>query len=183
LTWPRAFLAVPPGALLVESEIARESPKASREDIARWMGNVPKIYEMLEHGASDSDFHRMATAPASPEERELGETYRHLFSTSPSAQPLRAEVGPDSRLTVVAGQHRARAAQDAGVQLVPVHVAAPNDEVLRLARADLEARARAIRPADVETHRIHDEHWRAERGERDPPTVTQVELARARSER
>ena len=183
MTWPRAFLAVPSRALAVDPAIARDSPKASRDDITRWMGRVPKIYQMLERGTSDAEFRRMATSPASPEERELGETYRNLFSTSPTAQPLRAEVGPDGRLTVVAGQHRARAAREAGVPLLPVHVAAPDAETLRAARADLEAQARAIRPADVETHRVYDQHLRSMRGERDIPEHCRAEPPRDRSER
>ncbi len=164
MSWSKAFLAVPSGALSVDQNVSSISPKASRADMSRWMQNVPKIYSMLEHGTTDADFHRMATSPTSPEDRELGETYRHLFSTSASAQPLRAEVYPDGRLTVVAGQHRVVEAQAANVPLIPMHVAAPDEATLIAVRSDLEARARAVHPAEVETHRLYDAHWRATRG-------------------
>lgn len=164
VTWSKAFLAVPPSALSVDPTASSTSAKASREDMSRWMQNVPKIYSMLEHGTTDADFHRMVTSPISPEERQVGETYRHLFSTSVSAQPLRAEVYPDGRLTVVAGQHRVLEAQAANVPLIPVHVAAPDETTLTAVRSDLEARARAEHPAEVETQRLYDEHWRATRG-------------------
>jgi hypothetical protein len=66
-------------------------------------------------------------------ERLLSDTYRHLFSQSPSAQPLRADyVG--GQLVVQSGQHRALAAQAAQVPVLPVHVAA--DDATRLAEIE-----------------------------------------------
>ncbi len=161
MAWPTAFLAVPPEDLSVDPDVAIESPKASNSDISRWMGNVPRIYEMLAQGATDVDFHRMATAPTSPAERELGETYRHLFSDSPSAQPLRAELDA-GHLTVRSGQHRVRAAQNAAVPLIPVHVAARDEATLVEVRQDLEARAQTEHPEWVAIHRRYDEHARQE---------------------
>lgn len=179
MSWPRAFLAVPPGSLVVDPAVGRESLKASRADMSRWMGNVPTIYSMLGRGATDADFRRMATAD-SPADRELAETYRNLFSTSDSAQPLRAELGPDGALTVVAGQHRTRAAQEAGISLVPVHVAAHDEAALQAVRADLETQARAISPGLVDTQRVYDEHQRAVRESQATPVRSPAEPDRAR---
>jgi hypothetical protein len=147
--------------------------------MSRWMGNVPTIYSMLEQGSTDADFHRMATAD-SPADRELAETYRNLFSTSDSAQPLRAELGPDGALTVVAGQHRVQAAQEAGTPLIPVHVAARDEAALQAVRDDLATQARAISPGLVDIHRVYDEHQRAVRERQATPVRSTAEPNRAR---
>ena len=127
------------------------------------MVGVPRIYGLLANGTSDAQFRRMTAADAPAAARELAATYRHLFSTSPSAQPLRADLGPDGQLTVVAGQHRVCAARAAGVALLPVHVRAVDDRTLRALRARLEPDARALQPAAVEVHRRYDDHWRQQR--------------------
>jgi hypothetical protein len=171
MSWPRAFLAVPSAALVVDADVARTSPKAGRGEIEQWMRDVPKIYARLQAGATDADFHRMSTSPASPEERQLAETYRNLFSTSASAQPLRAELD-GGQLRVVAGQHRVRAAQETGVPLLPVHVAAPDEAQLAATRARMEEQVARVDPEVVRIHRAYDDHHRRQR-----------EAERVRSER
>jgi hypothetical protein len=170
MTWPRAFLPVPTASLTVDPQVAKRTDKATPDDLSRWMRDVPEIYERLEHGATDADFRRMMDAPADAHERELADTYRHLFSTSPSAQPLRAEVDDGGRLQVVAGQHRVRAAQRDGVPLLPVHVAAPDEPTLDAVRQEVEDRTRSLDPAAVELHRRYDEHFRDERERPQTPT-------------
>jgi hypothetical protein len=180
MTWPRAFLPVPTQSLFVDSDVAQASGKASQADMKRWMGYVPRIYEMLARGISDADFHRMVQAPRNTQERHLGETYRHLFSTSASAQPLRADLTPDGRLTVQAGQHRVRTAQAAGVPVVPVHVSAPDEAALKALRSKVEPEAQALQPSSSKLHRAYDEHFQAERAR--TQELNQTEQAPTRTE-
>jgi hypothetical protein len=159
VSWPRAFLAVPSSALVVDGDVARGTPKATPAELERWMRDVPRIYARLEGGATDADFHRLSGAPAGSEDRQLAETYRQLFSTSASAQPLRAELDGGA-LRVVAGQHRVRTAQESGVGVLPVHVSAPDEASLAAVRSRLEAQ---VDPQLAALHRAYDDHHRRQR--------------------
>lgn len=173
MSWPRAFLAVPTEQLVVDTDVSSVSPKASTADICRWVRNVPRIYDMLGRGVSDTEFFRMTVAPVSQQERELGETYRELFSTSASAHPLRAELGSDGRLHVTSGNHRVTAAQSESVPLLPVHVAAPDESSLDALRVDLEPQAESRVPNSTKVHRAHDARWREVRGNRAVPVFVE----------
>jgi hypothetical protein len=125
------------------------------------MRRVPEIYRLRHQGVTDKDFARMATSPSSPQERELGSTYRHLFSTSPSAQPLRASFVEGRGLVVDAGQHRVLAAQMQGVSFLPVHVSAPDETQLNQLQNAFEQDVRLLAPELsnlVDVQRAHDEN-------------------------
>lgn len=164
MSWARAFLPVPTGALIVDPQVGSASGKASVGDMQSWMRRVPEIYLRIQHGETGTNFDRMASAPQSTHERELGETYRHLFSESASAAPIRADLCSDGQLVVQAGQHRVRAAQQAGIPVLPVHVAAPDQVTLGRLREQIAANL----PTDP--HIRYDAIHRA--FERDPSLVT-----------
>lgn len=172
MTWPRRFLAVPSSLLVVDPAVSMQSPKATPADIRRWMGNVPEIYSMLEQGYRDEDFHRMGESPLNPHERDLSESYRHLWSTSPSAEPIRAEFVDGAGLQVVKGQHRVRAAQAQNIPYMPVQVAAKDAPTLEAISVQLEHDVSRLDPHAVAIHRIYDQHQREVSDQvRLPPTV------------
>jgi hypothetical protein len=171
VSWPRACLAVPTRLLQVDSQYVSATPKATPQQLQQWMGSVPQLYRLQADGLNDADFRRFVDTPRNEQERMLGETYRHLFSTSPSAQPLRADFVEGRGLVVESGQHRVLAAKEAGVPVVPVHVAAPDWPQLEKLRDTLGAEVRTLgsqyqRVPDL--HRQHDEHRYREAREDQP---------------
>lgn len=125
------------------------------------MARVPELYRLQLAGTSDAEFKRMCDTPRTEQERLLGDTYRHLFSMSPSAQPLRAEFVEGTGLVVQAGQHRVMAAKQLGVPYVPVHIAAPNQAQLEHLRTAFEHDIRELTPhmqSVPELHRAHNRH-------------------------
>lgn len=161
MSWPRAFIPVPLSWLQVEPADVSRSPKATPEQLRDWMAAVPEIYRMQCRGVTDTDFQRAGQAPPNTPERAIGDTYCHLFSASPSSQPLRADFVDGRGLVVQAGQHRVLAAREEGVPFVPVHVSAPDWEHIEKLRNACESEVRKA-GTDFqqvpELHRRHDEH-------------------------
>jgi hypothetical protein len=169
MSWPQAFVAVPTGDLVVD-QLAAADPRREH-DLGRDVAQVPRIYQLLRAGSTDADFRRMCEQPASAAEREVGEAYRHLFSTSPGARPVRAQFTDGVGLHVVEGAEHARAATDRGVPFVPVHVSAADDATLaRLTRHFEEVVGREA-PDVVELHRAYDSHFRSWRDGAQAPEV------------
>ena len=124
----REFMAVPVSYLELDPETSRGPAKMSRVELQQAMATVPEIYRMQLEGVGEQEFFRMANCPGSDREQIIGSTYRHLFSNSPSAQPLRCEFVDGSGLLVVAGQHRVIEARELGIPYLPMHVSFPNPE-------------------------------------------------------
>lgn len=165
MSWPARFLPVPVDRLTIDPSVTADSIKASAADMRSWMAAVPEVYRMLENGYRDVDFYRMSTSPINDHAREVGEAYRHLWSDSPSAQPLRAEFVDGVGLQVVKGQHRALAARAEGVPFVPVHVSAPEQVTLDRISNQMESEVAALDPQAVAIHRTYDAHQRQIREE------------------
>lgn len=159
-------MVVPTAHLRVDPATAGNLGKYTPEQMRTWMSCVPQIYAMRTAGVSDRQFQRMAQDLSDERNRVLGETYRHLFSTSPSAQPLRASFHEAHGLMIDAGQHRVQAARDAGVTFLPVHVSAATAGQLMRLRDAFERDLRVLAPdlPDlVEVQRAHDAQHYPER--------------------
>jgi hypothetical protein len=168
----RGFLPVPTDWLELDSATAgslgKESPEASRTH----MSQVPRIYEMLVQGETDQDFHSRSMQPNDQQEAELLRTYRELFTSSPSAHPIRADFIDQHGLVVQAGQHRVQAAKELGIPFVPVQVAAPDEASLEKIRAACENRIVQLSPElarAVPIHRDYDQHIYPDRSRDRPP--------------
>jgi hypothetical protein len=136
------------------------------EQLRQYMATVPELYRMQVAGTSEGDFVDMHTHPRSEREQILGSTYGHLFSPSPSAQPLRAEFIDGQGLLVTSGQHRVMEAHRLGVPYVPMHVSFPDMEHLERIRAACEDEVRSLTPdmSEVpEIQRTHDARFYPER--------------------
>ncbi len=136
----------------------RPSSKATSEEMRQWMATVPDIYSRLAAGTTDAEFHEMYEHPRDQHERIMGETYKNLFTPSQSAQPIKATWVDGRGLVVDAGQHRVLAAREAGVPLMPVHVAAPDDVTFYRIRAACEDETARTGPARIiDVQRKYDE--------------------------
>jgi hypothetical protein len=158
----RVFLAVPLSYLDLDPDTSRNEPKVPPEDLRKAMATVPELYRMQLNETTDADFRRMCENPTSERERLLGTTYRHLFSPSPSAQPLRAEFYDGRGLLVTAGQHRVIEAQRLGVPYLPMHVTVPDRIHLDRIREACDGEVRDLTPdlSDVpKLQRLHDERF------------------------
>ncbi len=154
-----SFLAVRPESLSFDSQTSTAPGKYTRVEMQQWMSTVPEIYALQLRGATDSQFFRMCQSP-DPADRLIGETYRQLFSTSPSSRPIQASLGAGGQIEVTAGQHRSLEARSLGVPFVPVHLRASDSALLIDARAAIEADVRtrySDGAAVVQLHRGHDE--------------------------
>lgn len=93
------------------------------------MSQVPALYGALESGKTACQIAGMERSH-DPAERSLATTARHLFATSPSSRPLRADLD-QGQLTLVDGNHRVFAAGLEGVPFVPVKVTARSQQELQ----------------------------------------------------
>ena len=180
--WPRAFMAVPTEDLTLDPETSRHPGKYAKTLYESWMRNVPEIYRLRHEGLTDADFHRLANSPTNDRERNLGETYRNLFSTSPSAAPIRASFHEGSGLVVDAGQHRTAAAARLGLPYVPVHVSAPDEYQLDRLRTAFEGSVRQRTPDLPNVPNIHRDHHQQHYPERTREVVRMTDPAAGNSE-
>lgn len=129
--WCRRLVPVPTAALIVDQDIALDSPKGySRADLQRIARTVPTVYANLSRGVGHAQL-LSARSSGDSRVRALGDTYAHLFGATPSAELLVAEsTSQDGRLAVQRGNHRVRAAQAAGVPFLPVEVRARTPEAV-----------------------------------------------------
>ena len=97
------FLAVPTSYLQLDPATSRNPAKIPPVELSRAMSAVPELYRLQLQGTPESEFRRMCDSPTSSHDEQLGTTYRHLFSPSASAQPLRAEFVTGKGLMVTAG--------------------------------------------------------------------------------
>jgi hypothetical protein len=141
------FIAAPVAFFEFDPATSRGHAKMTQRELRDAMACVPELYRRQVDGATDVDFRRMSQSPPGTHERQLGDTYRHLFSTSPSARPLTADLLADGRLLAVAGQHRLAIAKDLGLQYVPVHVTARSHEELERVRTACEAEILRLDPS------------------------------------
>jgi hypothetical protein len=133
----RVFLPVPTEYLELDPQTSRNAAKLSESALRAAVSTIPELYRRIDSGACENDFRRM-NGSADPKDRLIGETYRHLFSGSASAQPLRAEFLDGRGLLVTAGQHRVLEARKLGVAYLPVHVEVPDREHLDRLRSACE---------------------------------------------
>jgi hypothetical protein len=136
------LMTVPASMLRVDPSISQQSPKSySQQDLTRIASNVPDVYRKMGEGWQESDFER-ARQSADPQQRQIGETYHTLWQDPSVSQSLHAHPN-GGQLEVDAGNHRIRAAQDAGVPAVPVRVSAPDAQQLDQTEAACEQRLQA----------------------------------------
>lgn len=127
--WASRFMPVTTRSLMVDPAVAAGSPKGySAAELTAIVRTVPEIYRRLDAGVSRADLLASRTS-ADPQERQVGQTFAHLFAASESAQPLSADL-EDGKLNVSAGHHRTRSAQAAGVDVLPVFVRARTEAEL-----------------------------------------------------
>ena len=86
-------------------------------DMAR---SMDEVYRRMDAGSSRDSLLALRSSP-DPSERRVGEACASVFRGRDSSNPLRADV-VDGRLVVDSGNHRVRAAQDLGLQAIPVEV-------------------------------------------------------------
>jgi FAD/FMN-containing dehydrogenase len=154
--WSRAFVPVPTSYLTVES---LSGGKRTPEEYRQYMATVPELYRLQLAGVAEQQFRQFAEAPRNTAEQRLGSAYRDLFSSSPSAQPMRAEFIDQRGLVVQAGQHRVEAAKQLGLPYVPVHVAAPTSDDVRKLQDACEQEVARLTPemaGVVQLHRAQD---------------------------
>ncbi|HVY09530.1 MAG TPA: hypothetical protein VHB18_05235 [Mycobacteriales bacterium] len=152
--WPRRLMPVPVSRLQVDSSVAATSPKGySDAELRQAMRDVPEIYAMLDRGVPPREILDLR-GHSDPHLRSVGTTYGHLFGATPSSQVLAADV-VNGQLEVTKGNHRIRAARQAGVEVLPVEVAAQTAE-------ELDAVASEARGADPARYpRFEQAHARA----------------------
>ncbi|NNN15364.1 MAG: hypothetical protein HKL82_05825 [Acidimicrobiaceae bacterium] len=89
---------------------------------------IPVVYERLKNGWSEENL-LAARGSKNPNERMIGETYGKMFNLSGSGSPLKVALD-GGRLVMEDGSHRVRAAQKAGVVVLPVVVKARTEHEL-----------------------------------------------------
>ncbi|MGY4856851.1 hypothetical protein [Cryobacterium sp. AP23] len=155
-----------PLSALVHDDTLGESPKATSAELQSYVRHVADVYARLQQGFTESDFRAMAASPLTPDEKQIAETYRHLFSTSRTAQRIEAEFIDERGLVLTQGRHRALAAQKIGVPFLPVHVRAVDNETLARLSEQLEHEVAITHPGLVVTHRALEQTHREARLER-----------------
>lgn len=161
--WARRFTAVPVSELVQDGPLD-PSEKATQEQIRGYMCNVPAVYDQLRAGATEADF-KAELASADPQQREIGDTYYHLFSPSGYDYRIEAEYDDDRGLVVQRGRHRVEAARKLGVGYLPVHVRAPDQQTLNMVTDRAEASVEAVSPGTAEAQRTLDMEHRQARPE------------------
>ena len=162
----RTFLAVPTDMLLLDATTSAGAPKLSPVQLNRIVQKVPQIYGLLNSRSGRETLGRLRV----DEDPLLWETYRDLFTDSPSANGLRAEYLPDFGLLVVAGQHRVQAAKRARIPYLPVHVQCSDRKSLAAVRDACESEALRRAPSLGCVPAVHRELDRAFYPDRDVVT-------------
>lgn len=166
VTWPTRFLAVPVSALTLSREQLCPTPKATPQELARYVAAVPAVHQRLAAGFTESDFQQMRQSPLTSSERVLADTYMHLYSPSGRGSRIEAEFIHGQGLVVTRGRHRTAAAQELGLQFLPVHVRAEDQQTLDRISTQLETEIRRIAPGVVEQQHVLEA---AHRSRRDNP--------------
>lgn len=164
MAWPTRFLAVPPGHLTQDEQVAPSS-KASPEQMRAYMAQIPAVYDKLGAGARLEDFRRMRTSPDA-QTRAVGDAYHHLFSPAGIDHRLEAEVVDGKGLVVTRGRHRVEAARELGLPYVPVHVRAADDRTLTASTRSFEADLESTAPNVVRAQRELDGEHQAANAQR-----------------
>lgn len=147
--WVRKQVDVPVWRLQNDPALGPSPKGYGRDEMREWMRCVPELYRLRAQGYGPNEFARMRTQPRNARERLLGETHASVFEAS-SVAPLRADLTGDA-LRVQAGRHRVQAARDAGVPVLPVSVAAPDEA--RLCQLERECERDRARLFDHAPHR------------------------------
>jgi hypothetical protein len=163
MVWASRFTAVP------TSELAQDGPldpsaKATREQVQGYMRNVPAVYDQLRRGATEADFEAMR-ASADPHKREIGDAYHHLFSPSGYDHRIEADYVDGQGLVIQRGRHRVEAARELGIDYLPVHVRAADQQTLNMVAEWAEERVEAISPGTASAQRTLDTAYRDARPE------------------
>jgi hypothetical protein len=150
-----SFFDVPARDLELDGSVgAGGSPKGySRDEIRNWMTAVPKAYELAEH--EPMELARICRAPGNELERSVRDVWTHIFEPG-SSTPLRASLNKETgKLEVMSGQHRVRAAQELGIERIPVHIFASDADIQHLM-----SRYRSRESRDQERNRERQRDWR-----------------------
>lgn len=122
-------MPVPTALLVVDADIAEQSPKGyDRQQLRDIALAADDVYRRLAAATPHAELLALSTS-ADPHERLTGETYGHLFGTRAHAQGISADYD-GGILHVASGNHRVRAAAEAGVAYLPVDVHARSAEEL-----------------------------------------------------
>lgn len=92
-------------------------------------------------------------ASPSGDDRAIGEAYFHMFSPVGRDHRIEAEYVRDVGVVVTRGRHRVEAAQREGIDHVPVHLLAPDENTLNALVLNYEAKVARVSPGDVQTQR------------------------------
>ena len=139
MVWASRFTAVPMSELKQDGPLD-PSAKATREQMRGYMRNVPVVYDRLRSGATEADFEAMR-ASADAQRREIGDAYYHLFSPSGYNHRIEADYIDGQGLVVQRGRHRVEAARELGINYLPVHIRAEDQQTLNM----MTGRARGTR--------------------------------------
>jgi ParB-like nuclease domain len=131
---------IPVAAGLLQTNLAElgDSPRGySRQQLRDMANAIEDVNARVERGASAEELMRLRTSPRD-DERRAGEAFVAVFRGRESAHPLRAHF-VDGQLLVDAGNHRIRAAQEAGDRPLPVTVRARTDREIDLVESHSRA--------------------------------------------
>ncbi|MEM2832771.1 MAG: ParB N-terminal domain-containing protein [Candidatus Caldarchaeum sp.] len=112
----------------------------TRDQMEQWIEQLKAIQHLIyEKGYTEADFVRMR-ASSDPWERALGETYHKFYHADLSGERTNLDfivvewVG--DHYEVINGRHRIWIAQQMGLKYIPARVSAPDEETLKMLRAD-----------------------------------------------
>lgn len=163
MAWARRFTAVPASELVQDGPLDL-SAKTRREQMRRYMRNVPAVYDQLRAGATEADLQAIR-ASADPQKREIGDAYYHLFSPSGHDHRIEADYVGGQGFVVQRGRHRVEAARELGIDYLPVHVRAADQRTLNTVAERAEKRVEAISPGTADVQRTLDTAHRDARAE------------------
>jgi hypothetical protein len=125
-------------------------------------------YRRLSQGATHTQMLGLASSQ-DPADQQASATYGHLFNARAGSEIISAEFeGTD--LVVQRGNHRVRAAQQAGVDYLPVEVRATSEGVLDRLDAQLQ-RSEGTRYSELSVVHKRLEAERSRTRDREPPSV------------
>ena len=151
MAWIDRFLPVRALTLELDEPVA-PTDKATRAQLESYARNVTEIYRRLAAGLTPKELETIRLTGASPEERELGETFHQLFSEDGRDGRIEAEF-VNGHLIVQRGRHRVLAAQNGGVPILPVHVRAQDETTMRALSARIEREVAKSNPEALTQHR------------------------------
>jgi hypothetical protein len=151
MAWVDRFLPVLSTTLELDEPVM-STDKATEAQLASYARNVTEIYRKLAAGLTPEELEGMRLTGASPQERELGETFHQLFSEGGRDGRIEAEY-VDGHLIVQRGRHRVLAAQEGGVPVLPVHVLAHDETTMSALSARIEREVAESSPEALAQHR------------------------------